>query len=444
MNRVELLKLIVSEEQRRTWREYGELVGEHPDKVRKWWRWFKGEGRDRGMWMPGVPIGSPIGDGGEEFRELSGTTYKYEEDGTFSIDTYYDHPPTPEEVMLDHKIDGKEWTLKSYYSKAKPKGWHVTALFGKTLALDGRGLSDEDIERVVRQHLKTAPVKIQVTPKLGNLVLRLVYTDTHIGLDPDKNGKSLYGGKWDREELYKRGHKMIQEVVEVCKRYPEICEVHIVELGDYLDGWDATTTRKSHHLPQNMTNGDCFDLGVSFKLFLIDGIHHNTGLPIECHSVTDDNHSGDFAYVVNSAVKQIAELKYGGAVRYHVHTRFMSHYFINDMAFVLSHGKDAEDMKTGFPVKLDKVTEGKIQEYMKHHGLYGKNILVTFEKGDSHQQLLDEDTSSDFDYYNYRALSPASSWVQKNFKKSRSGFSTMVVDPVRKTKTTTAHTFPWG
>jgi hypothetical protein len=57
--------------------------------------------------------------------------------------------------------------------------------------------------------------------------------------------------------------------------------------------------------------------------------------------------------------------------------------------------------------------------------------------------LIDESTSKDFDYNNYMALSPASAWVQLNFDKSRSGFTTMLVDPVRKTKTITPYYFPW-
>lgn len=439
MTRVELVKLINSEEQSRTWREYGELVGEHPDKVRKWWRWFKSVGKNVNEWMPGVPMQ----DTAEEFRDMSGTTYKHEEDGTFSVDTYYDHPPTPEEVMLDHKIRPNEWTLKAYYSKAKPKGWHVTALFAPAVARSTESITDEQIAEVVKKYMKTSPIKVQPARIDGDLVLRVIYTDTHIGLDPDKNGKSLYGGKWDKEELYRRGYRIIEEVKNVCSRYREISEIHLIDLGDYLDGWDATTTRKSHTLPQNMSNTECFDLGVSFKLYLIDGVHYNTGLPVICHSVTNDNHSGDFAYIVNSAAKQISEFKYGQLVEYHIHTRFMSHYNIGDMTFILTHGKDTEEMKSGFPAKLDKATESKIQAYMKHYNLYTKDSVVTLEKGDTHVYLIDESTSRDFDYNNYMALSPASAWVQLNFDKSRSGFTTMLVDPVRKTKTLTPHYFPW-
>jgi hypothetical protein len=291
--------------------------------------------------------------------------------------------------------------------------------------------------------MKTSPVKVLPVRRGGEMVLRIIYTDTHIGLEPNKGGKSLYGGKWDKEELYKRGYSMIEEAKRICARYPEISEIHLIELGDYLDGWDATTTRKSHPLPQNMSNTECFDLGVSFKLYLIDGLFHNTQLPIVCYSITDDNHSGDFAYIVNSAVKQIAEHKYGNAVEYNVQTKFMSHYKIKDMAFVLTHGKDGSEMKNGFPAKLDKPTEGKIQAYLKHHGLYSQDIYVTVEKGDTHIFLNDESTSKDFDYISYMALSPASSYVQMNFDKSRSGFTTMIVDPERKTKTITPHYFPW-
>lgn len=58
------------------------------------------------------------------------TNYKHNTDaGTFQVEAYYKAPPTPEEVIKDHKIDLKKFKLSAYYSKQKSKGWQVTALF---------------------------------------------------------------------------------------------------------------------------------------------------------------------------------------------------------------------------------------------------------------------------------------------------------------------------
>lgn len=67
---------------------------------------------------------------GEVGLSIEGDTYKHNiEKGTIELSAYYDHPPTPEEVIKDHKIDTTKFKLSAYYSKAKSKGWYVTALF---------------------------------------------------------------------------------------------------------------------------------------------------------------------------------------------------------------------------------------------------------------------------------------------------------------------------
>jgi hypothetical protein len=51
------------------------------------------------------------------------------EDGVIEINTYYDHEPTVEEIVRSHKIDTTKYKLSNYWSKAKNKGWQVSALF---------------------------------------------------------------------------------------------------------------------------------------------------------------------------------------------------------------------------------------------------------------------------------------------------------------------------
>lgn len=70
------------------------------------------------------------------------TNYKHNIDaGTFQVDAFYKNPPTPEEVIRDHKIDLKKFKLSAYYSKQKSKGWQVTALF-KNIEIAETGVQD--------------------------------------------------------------------------------------------------------------------------------------------------------------------------------------------------------------------------------------------------------------------------------------------------------------
>lgn len=120
---------------------------------------------------------------------------------------------------------------------------------------------------------------------------------------------------------------------------------------------------------------------------------------------------------------------------------FINHYIHGNHCFILTHGKDEKNLKFGFKPILDKLATDKINEYIEVNDLH--NYWITFEKGDSHQQLFDQTTSDKFNYNNYMALSPASEWVQTNYKRGRSGFSIMIMDPNRKEISHTAFEFEW-
>lgn len=246
---------------------------------------------------------------------------------------------------------------------------------------------------------------------------RLVYSDTHIGMDVNgKNGDPLYEGKWDKEELLSRLDIMIQHV----KTYQKSDTLIIDDLGDFLDGMGGQTTRKGHELPQNMNDKEVFDLALEFKIKLVDSLLENYN-SIICHNITNDNHSGVFSYFVSSAIEKILNLKYPSRVTTKTIKKFIDHYSIDRHTFVISHGKDQGENRYGLKPKLDAVQAEKIDQYCKEHKLYNGNF-IEFSKGDSHQALYDDTTSNDFQYYNYPAFSPPSNWVGTNFKKSKSGF----------------------
>jgi hypothetical protein len=196
--------------------------------------------------------------------------------------------------------------------------------------------------------------------------------------------------------------------------------LYVDELGDLLDGFNAQTTRGGHSLPQNMTNEECFDAALEFKLKILYGLV-NTYTEIHFNNICNDNHSGAFGYFVNEAFKQIAELQFKN-VTVTNHRKFLNHYFVNNICFIISHGKDDKSLKFGFKPRLDLKGAEKIDQYCKQNGIYKKSDLVIFKKGDSHQALFDMCTSDDFYYFNYPALSPSSNWIKNNFKLGRRGF----------------------
>tara|TARA_R110000851_G_scaffold15144_2_gene50396 strand:+ start:433 stop:1659 length:1227 start_codon:yes stop_codon:yes gene_type:complete len=244
----------------------------------------------------------------------------------------------------------------------------------------------------------------------------LTITDVHIGMDTDVDNNTMYTKEWNKEELLKSAEIVIEQTLEE----QESSVLYVDELGDLLDGFNAQTTRGGHALPQNMTNEECFDAALEFKLNILYGLVNNYQ-EIHFNNICNDNHSGAFGYFVNESFKQIAELQFTN-VTVTNHRKFINHYFVNDICFLISHGKDDKSLKFGFKPQLDFKGTEKIDQYCKQNKIYKNSDLVIFKKGDSHQALFDMCTSDDFYYYNYPALSPSSNWIKNNFKLGRRGF----------------------
>lgn len=276
------------------------------------------------------------------------------------------------------------------------------------------------LDEIISKYINPTPIDFKFEKKdekSNEWFDRLVYTDTHIGMDVNgKAGDTMYESKWDKEELNTRLKKMIEHVL----KYQKSDTLVIDDLGDFLDGMGGQTTRRGHELPQNMNDREVFDLGLSFKVSMIDSL-----IPyydkIICNDITNDNHSGFFAYFVSSSFEKIMKERYPNNVEVITRTKFMEHYSIGNHTFVICHGKDIGEQKFGLKPKLDAIQSEKIDQYCKENKLYNGNF-IEFSKGDSHQAIYDDTTSNDFQYYNYPAFSPPSNWVKLNFKNSKSGF----------------------
>jgi len=264
---------------------------------------------------------------------------------------------------------------------------------------------------------KITPVEIKAKKvKQTALFDRAVLTDVHVGMKVS-DGHSLYDGAWNEEELFKRRDIFVNEIINNQKS--NILLIH--ELGDFMDGYNGMTTRGGHELPQNMDNQKAFDVALTFKITLIDALVQYYD-KIEIVNICNDNHSGAFGYIVNSAFKAYIELKYKN-VAVTNQRKFIDHYLVQNRCFILTHGKDDKSLKFGFKPHLDAVQIEKIKNYIDEYKLHCYQI--EFSKGDSHQLLFDLTSSTAFEYQNFGAFSPPSDWVKVNFKNTKSSFTTM-------------------
>lgn len=263
---------------------------------------------------------------------------------------------------------------------------------------------------------KITPVEIKAKKvKQTALFDRAVLTDVHVGMKVS-DGHSLYDGAWNEEELFKRRDIFVNEIINNQKS--NILLIH--ELGDFMDGYNGMTTRGGHELPQNMDNQKAFDVALTFKITLVDALVQYYD-KIEIVNICNDNHSGAFGYIVNSAFKSYIELKYKN-VAVTNQRKFIDHYLVQNRCFILTHGKDDKSLKFGFKPHLDAVQIEKIKNYIDEYKLHCYQI--EFSKGDSHQLLFDLTSSTAFEYQNFGAFSPPSDWVKVNFKNTKSSFTT--------------------
>ena len=219
-----------------------------------------------------------------------------------------------------------------------------------------------DLEAIIKKYI--TPVVVKYSPKrLLNPkdFDKLIISDVHVGMDTDKDNNTMYKCEWNKEELFKTADIAIQKTLEE----QESDVLYVDELGDLLDGFNGQTTRGGHGLPQNMTNEEAFDAALEFKLKILYGLisHYKE---IHFNNICNDNHAGSFGYFVNQSFKQLAELQFKN-VTVTNHRKFINHYFVGNICFVITHGKDGKDLKFGFKPQLDSKGVEKIDQYLKRN-----------------------------------------------------------------------------
>lgn len=323
------------------------------------------------------------------------------------IDLYCEHYSLPRQDITSYKLVSHTGT--PYYN----------IVFKENVA---EAVKEFDFDGIMEKHINRA-IKINRTEMsydatmCGNDFDSLTYTDVHVAMDTNSDNNSMYATEWNREVILQTARDMVLKTLE--EKRSDILIVD--ELGDFLDGLNGYTTRGGHKLPQNMTDEEAYDCGLEFKLLVADGLmpHYNH---ITFNNICNDNHAGSFGYFVNRAFELIMDKQYGLNATVNNYRQFINHYFVNDICYIITHGKDDKTLKFGFKPFLDSKGIEKIDQYCKQNEIYKTAKKIVFKKGDSHQGLFDMCTSDDFYYFNYPALSPSSQWVQNNFKKGRRGF----------------------
>jgi hypothetical protein len=305
--------------------------------------------------------------------------------------------------------------------------WHKSKKFSMNVRPETSNNEDilESFDNILEKYSIEKVQPFNTVKIKSDKALNVVLSDEHVGLDPNPKGNGLFSYEYNAE-IYKQSmEKVFNSIVKEYNIHGAFEEIYLNDLGDGQDGWDSQTTRGGHRLQQNMTNGEMFDTYVDTKVRLIESIvNANITNKVIIRTLINSNHSADFALVVNKAIEKIVNRLYSTKiVEMDIIEKFIDHRYYGDNCLILTHGKDANQMKYGLPLILNDKTIKYFTDYIDFYEIKSKYIHVL--KGDLHQ--LGFQKTNRFTYRNFMSFAPPSNWVQHNFGNSYAGYSIQVI-----------------
>ena len=210
-------------------------------------------------------------------------------------------------------------------------------------------------------------------------------------------------------------NKVFIEIAKLNMLY-KFKQINIFFLGDTFDGQDGFTVKRTHELPQNMSNDECFEVGLyTNKVFLERLFKSGMSSSYGVFFVRESNHGGDMDLYLFKALKLWIETAYP-QVQVEIAKRFIDHVTLGNHTIIYTHGKDNRDMKNGLPLDLNDKTENYINDYIRYYGIKG-NVLAI--KADLHQDALSN--GKQFSYRNVPSLFGSSKWIMSNYGNTEPG-----------------------
>lgn len=252
--------------------------------------------------------------------------------------------------------------------------------------------------------------------------LHIYLSDQHVGANTNYN--SIYKNQYNEDEFRMRMKMTLVNARNLSLVHGRFDKIVVFNLGDCLDGFDGQTTRQGHSLPQNMDNRQMFNVYVNVMVDFFDSlISLDITNQLEFMSIGDSNHGGDFEYIANKSLEYIFQNRYP-QMNCRVFEKFIEHFEYGKHTFILTHGKDKEDKKFGFPLHMDEKTFSYFTEYADNFRI--KSDYVHIIKGDLHQSATQ--VMKKFRYKNVMSMYGASKWIHTNFGKTRPGVDIEVVE----------------
>ena len=265
------------------------------------------------------------------------------------------------------------------------------------------------------------PFKIKKVSVDQENALMVYLSDIHIGAHTKE--ESIFDNEYNEKEYYNRLGKTIEEICEQHATFGRFDKIIICNLGDSLDGYNKMTTRGGHPLPQNMDNKEQYNVYIKGMQKFFDTLHQldlTNGVDYMC--VGDANHDGDFGYLTNKSLEIYLNLKYPD-MNVRIFEKFIETVEYGDHTFILTHGKDKEDKKSGFPLNLDNKTENFFNDFIYNYNIETKYCHIV--SGDLHQTSINY--GKRFRYKKVSSMYGSSKWIHNNFGNTKAAVDYEIV-----------------
>ena len=271
----------------------------------------------------------------------------------------------------------------------------------------------DNILKKVFQDTDLQEQKLYQADNSGTYNASLYLADQHIGASVEN---ALYSNYFDKTIYRDRMNTVDLQIGAKSRLYGRFDTLSVFFLGDTFDGQDGFTVKRTHALPQNMSNSEAFEVGLyTNKVFLERLFKSKYAAHYRVYFVRESNHGGDMDLYLFKALKMWIETVYP-QVKVVIAHKFMDHCTIGNNTFIYTHGKDNTDMKHGLPLVLDSKTEIFINQYIYENNIRG-NISVV--KGDLHQDATTNGKL--FRYRNVPSLFGSSKWIMSNYGLTKPG-----------------------
>lgn len=255
------------------------------------------------------------------------------------------------------------------------------------------------------------PVVIKKPLTENKYALVICLADDHAGA---VNKMNLFGN--ENLSYKERLMKVIEEISCYNSGFEE---VHVISLGDQMNGWNKQTTRGGH-IVDSLSNEEQFDIYVEGRVAFYNALFTSgIGASYFVHDVENSNHSGlGMSYMANKTLEMYLDAKFPEVVRESV-TEMISGFEYGKHVIIFGHGKDEKFQKRPMPAVLNAATDLYLYDYIQNKGYSPYERTVSFFKGDLHQHGIQHGKFGR--YVNVQSLSGFSDYSDANFGNTKGG-----------------------